>query len=176
MDERQTIYLAGGCFWGVEEVFRQIRGVVSTQAGYANGNLHDGVTYKRVCIGDTDFREAVRVEYDPSVVTLEDLLWAYFIIIDPTLRNQQGNDRGSQYQTGIYWEPTCTELGAQIRRITHEIRRRHETQALPFCVEVHELSCFFPAEEYHQQYLVKNPGGYCHVTRSEISTVLSRLA
>lgn len=176
MNGFQVIYLAGGCFWGVEEVFRQIRGVVSTQTGYANGNITEGVTYQRVCKGDTDFRETVRVEFDPREVTLADLLWAYFAIVDPTIHNRQGNDRGSQYQTGIYWEPTDVELGTCIRNLTDEVRARLVSQAIPFCVEVCELSCFFPAEEYHQHYLEKNPGGYCHVSHKAISTVLSQLA
>ena len=171
----ETIYLAGGCFWGVEELFRQIPGVIATQTGYANGTLTSGVTYERVCQGDTGFRETVRVTFDPGVVALERILWAYFRIIDPTIENRQGNDRGTQYQTGIYWDARDAELGAQARRYANEERARVEAQSLPFCVEVKELASYVPAEDYHQYYLVKNPGGYCHVSRTEMAEVLEAL-
>ena len=176
MTSTQTIYLAGGCFWGVEELFRQIPGVVSTTAGYANGTLSTGVTYERVCRGDTGFRETVRVHFDPMVVSLEKLLWAYFHVIDPTIENRQGNDVGTQYQAGIYWEPGNKELGVGIRRIADEERARVEARHLPFRVEVQELACFFAAEEYHQQYLVKKAGGYCHIAPLEMRAVLAALA
>ena len=169
------IYLAGGCFWGVEELFRQIPGVTATQTGYANGTLDGDVTYERVCQGDTGFRETVRVEFDPERVSLDQILWAYFRIIDPTIENRQGNDRGTQYQTGIYWDPSNEELGTRVRRIADEERARVEARFLPFCVEVKELGRYVPAEDYHQYYLVKNPGGYCHVSRAEMSEVLAHL-
>ena len=114
----ETIYLAGGCFWGVEEMFRQIPGVVSTRVGYANGTGEADATYKRVCAGGTGFKETVRVQFDPQTVPLEKLLWAYFHIIDPTIENRQGNDIGEQYQTGIYWEPADAVFGAEVKRIT----------------------------------------------------------
>lgn len=176
MSTMQTIYLAGGCFWGVEELFRQMPGVIATQVGYANGRLRNSVTYERVCKGDTDFRETVRVTFDTDILSLESLLGAYFRIIDPTIRNRQGNDRGTQYQAGIYWKPEDSELGTTIRHVADKQRTRIEAQGLPFCVEVHELSCYFPAEEYHQLYLVKNPGGYCHISRDEMNEVLNELA
>lgn len=172
----QTLYLAGGCFWGVEELFRQIPGIVATQAGYANGNLEEGVTYQRVCQGDTDFRETVRVSFDSAVVGVEQILWAYFRIIDPTIENRQGNDVGTQYQAGIYWEPKDTRLGQAVLSYAQGERAGVEARGLPFCVEVHELANFFTAEEYHQRYLVKNPGGYCHVSRAEMNEVLAALA
>lgn len=172
----QTIYLAGGCFWGVEELFRQIPGVISTQAGYANGILTTDVTYERVCQGDTGFRETVRVSFDPTVVALERLLWAYFQVIDPTIENRQGSDVGTQYQAGIYWEAGDVGLGTIIRRIADEERARVEAQRLPFRVEVQELASFFAAEAYHQHYLIKNPGGYCHIAPLEMRTVLAALA
>lgn len=172
----EVIYLAGGCFWGVEELFRQIPGVIATQTGYSNGNLTEGVTYERVCEGDTEFRETVRVEFDPQVVPTDKLLWAYFRIVDPTLTNRQGNDVGTQYQAGIYWETKDAELGSTVQRVASEERARVEEQGLPFCIEVKELASFFPAEEYHQLYLVKNPTGYCHISRMEMTEVLSTLA
>lgn len=176
MTTTQTIYLAGGCFWGVEELFRQIPGVVATQTGYANGNLTEGVTYQRVCQGDTDFRETVRVTFDPAIVSVEQLLWAYFHIIDPTLQNRQGNDVGTQYQAGIYWPADDAELGVAIQRNAAKKRTAVEATGLPFAVEVHELANYFPAEDYHQYYLVKNPGGYCHISRIEMAEVLAALA
>lgn len=175
MAAAQSIYLAGGCFWGVEEMFRQIRGVVDTRVGYANGTLSYGVTYERVCQGDTGFRETVRVSYDPARVSIDQLLWAYFQIIDPTIKDRQGNDVGAQYQAGIYWDADDVELGESIRRVAATERERVESQGLPFCVEVHELANLFDAEEYHQEYLVKNPGGYCHVSRAEMDEVLEVL-
>lgn len=170
-----SIYLAGGCFWGVEELFRQIPGVVDTQVGYANGRLAQGVTYERVCQGDTGFRETVCVTFDPSVVSLEKILWAFFRVVDPAVQNQQGNDVGTQYQTGIYWDAGDVEIGDVVRRVAGDERDRLEAQGMPFCVEVHELSSFFDAEEYHQEYLVKNPGGYCHISRMEMDEVLASL-
>lgn len=175
MTNARTIYLAGGCFWGVEELFRQIPGVTATQTGYANGNLTEGVTYQRVCRGDTDFRETVRVTFDPDAVSVEQLLWAYFHIIDPTITNRQGNDVGTQYQAGIYWEADDAGLGAAIQRIADRKRASIEAQGQPFAVEVHELANYYPAEDYHQHYLVKNPGGYCHVSRTEMTEVLQAL-
>lgn len=176
MGSVQTIYLAGGCFWGVEELFRRIPGVVATEAGYANGRLLEGVTYQRVCEGDTEFRETVRVEFDPAAVSAERLLWAYFRIVDPTVSNRQGNDVGTQYQAGIYWDAHDATLGKIVQRVVGDERARVEGRGLPFCVEAHELRNFFAAEEYHQRYLVKNPGGYCHVPRAEMAEVLAALS
>jgi peptide methionine sulfoxide reductase msrA/msrB len=170
-----TIYLAGGCFWGVEELFRQIPGVIDTQTGYANGNLSDGVSYERVCQGDTDFRETVRVDFEPMTVTIEQLLWAYFHIIDPTVAQRQGNDVGDQYQTGIYWRPQDAELGAVLMRLAEQERERVQASGRRFLVEVKELSNFFAAEDYHQRYLVKNPNGYCHIPFAQMAEVLQQL-
>lgn len=98
-----VIYLAGGCFWGMEQLMQSIPGVIDAQSGYANGTCEADATYQTVCKGDTGFRETVRVEYDPEQVSLDALLLAYFYVIDPTVQNRQGNDRGSQYQTGVYY-------------------------------------------------------------------------
>ena len=98
-----VIYLAGGCFWGMEQLMQSIPGVIDAQSGYANGTCEADATYQTVCKGDTGFRETVRVEYDPEQVSLDALLLAYFYVIDPTVQNRQGNDRGSQYQTGVYF-------------------------------------------------------------------------
>ena len=98
-----VIYLAGGCFWGMEQLMQSIPGVIDAESGYANGSCEEDADYGTVCRGDTGFRETVRVEYDPEQVSLDALLLAYFYVIDPTVQNQQGNDRGSQYQTGVYY-------------------------------------------------------------------------
>ena len=98
-----VIYLAGGCFWGMEQLMQSIPGVIDAESGYANGTCGADADYKTVCKGNTGFRETVRVEYDPGQVSLDALLLAYFYVIDPTVENQQGNDRGSQYQTGVYY-------------------------------------------------------------------------
>ena len=171
----KTLYLAGGCFWGVEELFRQVPGVVATCTGYANGTGADDATYQRVCEGDTGFRETVRVEFDPVLTSVEQLLWAYFHIIDPTIANRQGNDVGAQYQTGIYWDASEEALGAEVRRVAGTEQARVEANGRRFLVEVKELTNFFEAEDYHQYYLVKNPGGYCHVSRVEMAEVLDAL-
>jgi len=171
-----TIYLAGGCFWGVEELFRQLPGVVDTTVGYANGSGAEEATYQQVCEGGTGFRETVCVRFDPQVTSVDKILWAYFAIIDPTIENRQGNDIGAQYQTGIYWPAEDVALGEAVKRIADAQRAKLAAEGRPFAVEVHELVNFFDAEEYHQLYLVKNPGGYCHVPRAEMNEVLKALS
>ena len=101
--EENVIYLAGGCFWGIEALMQSIPGVIDAQSGYANGTGEADANYRTVSTGETGFRETVRVEYDPEQVSLDALLLAYFYVIDPTVQNQQGNDKGSQYQTGVYY-------------------------------------------------------------------------
>lgn len=163
-----VIYLAGGCFWGIEHLMQSIPGVLDAQSGYANGTGQADANYRTVCTGETGFRETVRVEYDPEQVSLDALLLAYFYVIDPTVENRQGNDRGTQYQTGIYY--TNEEAKETVERIAAIERSRSQS----FFVEIGPLVNFYPAEEYHQDYLEKNPGGYCHIPRAEIE-LLSRL-
>ena len=115
-----VIYLAGGCFWGMEQLMQSIPGVIDAESGYANGTCEADADYKTVCKGETGFRETVRVEYDPGQVSLDALLLAYFYVIDPTVQNQQGNDRGSQYQTGVYY--TNESARETVKRIA-EIER-----------------------------------------------------
>ena len=102
-EPENVIYLAGGCFWGMEKLMRSIPGVTDTESGYANGTCEEDADYNTVCSGKTGFRETVRVEYDSEKVSLDALLLAYFYVIDPTVTNRQGNDKGPQYQTGIYY-------------------------------------------------------------------------
>lgn len=161
-ESTNEIYLAGGCFWGMELLMESIPGVVDAQSGYANGNSAGAANYKSVCRGDTGFRETVRVKYDPGQVSLDGILLAYFYVIDPTVENRQGNDRGSQYQTGIYY--VDDESKETVERIAEIERGRHDK----FVVEICLLKNYYPAEDYHQDYLKKNPRGYCHIPRKEI--------
>ena len=157
-----VIYLAGGCFWGMEQLMQPIPGVIGAESGYANGTCEADADYKTVCKGETGFRETVRVEYDPEQVSLDALLLAYFYVIDPTVQNRQSNDRGSQYQTGVYY--TNESARETVKRIAEIERGRSEK----FFVEIGPLKNFYPAEEYHQNYLEKNPNGYCHIPRAEM--------
>lgn len=158
-----VIYLAGGCFWGIEYLMQSIPGVLDATSGYANGTGEADADYRTVCTGTTGFRETVRVTYDPDQVSLDALLLAYFYVIDPTVENRQGNDRGTQYQTGVYY--TNEAARETVERIAAIERGRSEK----FMVEIGPLVNFYPAEEYHQDYLEKNPGGYCHIPRDEIA-------
>ena len=160
----QTIYLAGGCFWGLQKFFDQFEGVVGTEAGYANGP-DAAPTYQEVC-HDSGHAETVKVDYDPEVISLTALLERYFMVIDPLSVNQQGHDRGIQYRTGIYWTDAADE--AVVRAELDKLQPRY---AAPIVVEACPLDCFYPAEEYHQKYLDKTPGGYCHVPWEAIRSV-----
>lgn len=159
-----TIYLAGGCFWGAEKFFTEIQGVTETEVGYANGFEPGPVSYEEVCTGRTGHAEAVRVEYDPAQAPLTFLLDLYYRAIDPTSVNRQGGDIGTQYRTGIYYVDTADV--ATIERSLAELQVKHED---PIAVEVGPLINFVSAEEYHQAYLDKNPGGYCHIGKAKFA-------
>ena len=152
----KTIYLAGGCFWGLQKFFDQFAGVIQTEVGYANGP-DKAPSYQEVC-ADSGHAETVRVDYDDAVLPLEKLLDYYFLVIDPLSVNRQGHDEGIQYRTGIYYTDE-TQLGA-IRTV---YSREEKKAGAPLAVAVEPLRNFFSAEEYHQKYLEKNPGGYCHI-------------
>lgn len=154
----QVIYLAGGCFWGVEEYFQRIPGVRDVVSGYANGTTSDPVYEK---IDATDHAETVKVTYDPNLVSTVELLSHYFRIIDPVSVNQQGNDIGRQYRTGIYYETTEVKQAAEL--VLEGESKKYDK---PLAVELSPLRGFYPAEAYHQDYLKKNPGGYCHIDLS----------
>ncbi|KAA0955318.1 peptide-methionine (S)-S-oxide reductase MsrA [Planococcus sp. ANT_H30] len=156
-DKLQDIYLAGGCFWGVEAYMARVYGVYDVTSGYANGNT-ENPTYEEVIRENTGHAETVHVRYDPERVDLEKLLGHYFMIIDPTLLNQQGNDRGEQYRTGIYYENEDDR--AVIDKVFAAQKERYDE---PIVTEVEPLDNYYLAEEYHQDYLEKNPDGYCHV-------------
>ena len=153
----KDIYLAGGCFWGSEHFFQQVSGVVQTEVGFANGHTPDP-TYKEVYTDTTGYAETVHVRYDPAIVGLKFLLRMYFKAIDPTSLNKQGEDEGTRYRTGIYYTDPA-DL-PKIRIVFNEVQQQ---VAAPVVVEVEPLQNFYRAEEYHQDYLNKNPEGYCHL-------------
>lgn len=152
------IYLAGGCFWGTQHFLRLIPGVVSTQVGYANSTV-PSPSYKEVCTGHTDAAETVQTQYDTSVISLEEILSLYYMTIDPYSLNRQGGDRGTQYRTGIY---TIDDHSLEIAE--KFIKQKSADAPHKIMVEVKPLENFYPAEDYHQDYLVENAGGYCHVS------------
>ena len=152
-----VIYLAGGCFWGVEAFISRLKGVNNTEVGYANGN-DLAPTYEKVCTGKTGHTETVKITYNPKIITLEEILENFFKIIDPYVRNRQGADIGTQYRTGIYWQEK-----SQKNTVINFLRQKQKESSKRIVVEAHEIYNFYPAEEYHQKYLEKNPQGYCHV-------------
>jgi peptide methionine sulfoxide reductase msrA/msrB len=157
MNQQAEIYFAGGCFWGTEHFMKLIKGVESTQVGYAN-SIVANPSYEEVCTGNTHAAETVKVVYNPSEVHLSQLIELFFRTIDPTTLNRQGGDIGTQYRTGIYY---MNEGLMPI--IDNEIAKLAAKYTSPIVVEVMPLENFFPAEAYHQHYLDKNPGGYCHI-------------
>lgn len=156
MSNIRTIYLAGGCFWGCQKFFDQFEGVMKTEVGYANGP-EGPVSYEEVC-RSSGHAETVRVVYDETRLSLPELIGYYFMVIDPVAVNRQGNDRGIQYRTGIYF----TDPGQypELRRLYDREERK---AGRPLAVQLEPLRNFFSAEAYHQKYLEKNPGGYCHI-------------
>ena len=158
----QTIYLAGGCFWGVQKYFDQFDGVLATEVGYANGP-EEAPSYRDVC-NSSGHAETVKVDYDPEVISLTELLGYYFMVIDPLSINRQGNDRGVQYRTGIYYTDE-----SQLPEIKTVYKEQEEKAGAKLAVEMEPLKNFYTAEEYHQKYLDKNPGGYCHIPRKMFS-------
>ncbi len=151
----KEIWLAGGCFWGVQAFFARIIGVAYTSVGYANGISPNPTYYD---IKNTGHVEAVHIKYDPDRVSLRSLLGFYFKIIDPTMLNRQGNDVGAQYRTGIYYKDE------EDRVVIEELLNKEQLKYnLPIVTEVLPLDNYYLAEEYHQDYLDKNPNGYCHI-------------
>lgn len=153
----ETIVLAGGCFWGVERFFQGLKGVIKTKVGYANGRV-ENPSYELVCTGLTQSAEAVEIEFNPEEISLKELLGYYFTIIDPYSLNKQGNDVGTQYRTGIYYTSEN-----ELPIIQEEINKIQAQSDKKVQVEVEPLKNFYDAEEYHQNYLLKHPYGYCHI-------------
>ncbi|MDU4960405.1 MAG: peptide-methionine (S)-S-oxide reductase MsrA [Sporomusaceae bacterium] len=156
------IWLAGGCFWGLQAYLDQLNGVVYTSVGYANGNTANP-SYQQVCSGDTGHAETVRVQYDPDRIALPTLLSRFFSVIDPTSVNRQGNDYGSQYRSGIYYNDPADKAV-----IDQVIASEQEKYTEMIVTEVEPLRNYYEAEDYHQNYLQKNPGGYCHIDLSSL--------
>lgn len=153
----KTIVVAGGCFWGVEAYMSKIDGVVKTRVGYANGKKKNP-TYEEVCSGNTGHTEACLISYDEDIVSLEKILNKFWGIIDPTVINRQGPDIGHQYRSGVYYSDK-QDLDI-ILKTKAEVQNKYSK---PIVTEIESLLCFYDAEEYHQKYLQKNPGGYCHI-------------
>ena len=157
-DDMKTVYFAGGCFWGTQKFFDQFDGVIETEVGYANGAT-ENPSYQEVCM-KSGHAETVKVVYDSSRISLTELTEYYFMTIDPMAYHRQGADKGIQYRTGIYYmdEEDLSELKACYAK-------EQEKYSHPMEVELQPLENFYSAEEYHQKYLEKNPGGYCHIPK-----------
>lgn len=161
---KKTIFLAGGCFWGVEKYLSLIPGVINTEVGYANGKTKSP-TYEQVCYNNTGHAETVKVIYDINKLPLRDLIKKFFEIIDPTSINKQGNDEGNQYRTGIYY--IDGEDKSEILAVINDLKPNYKK---PIVVEICPLQGYDRAEEYHQKYLDKNPSGYCHIPEKSFET------
>lgn len=166
--ELRDIWLAGGCFWGVEAYLARVPGVAEATVGYANG-LTENPTYSEVSYKNSGHAEAVHIRYDPERISLDELLAQFFLIIDPTSVNRQGNDVGSQYRSGIYYQDE-----ADLTVIQAVISREQKNYDKPIAVEVEPLVHYYLAEEYHQDYLEKNPGGYCHISFDTLPDLVAK--
>ena len=154
----RVVYLAGGCFWGTDAYMARVIGVAETESGYANGNASLPITYEEVYTDTTGYVEVVKVTYDVTKVTLATVLEEFFSITNPTTLNKQANDVGTRYRSGIYYvdDADVTTIEAVIAEVQSRFDR-------PIVTEVKPLKNYQPAEVYHQDYLEKNPNGYCHV-------------
>lgn len=159
----KEIYLAGGCFWGTEQYLQNVKGILNTEVGYANGST-EHPTYEQVCHQNTGHAETVRVEYDDKIISLPFLLTLYYDVINPTSINRQGGDSGAQYRTGIYYTVSQDEpvIAASIAGLQKDFDK-------PIAIEVLPLKNYSRAEEYHQKYLDKNPNGYCHIGADKLN-------
>lgn len=160
----QEIYLAGGCFWGIEEYFSRIPGVIDVVSGYANG-ITTTASYEAIV--NTGHAETVHVQYDGDVLSVRDIVLYYLRVVNPTTLNKQGNDIGKQYRSGIYF------LKAEDQQIIQQVLDEHQRKIdKPIVVEVEELKNFVVAEDYHQDYLQKHPYAYCHIDLDQAKEVL----
>jgi peptide-methionine (S)-S-oxide reductase len=148
-----------GCFWGVEEAFRKVKGVISTAVGYSGGTFKDP-SYRDVCTGQTGHAEVVQVEYDPAQVSYEELLAVFWANHDPTTMNRQGPDVGSQYRSAIFHHTSAQEAAARASKDKLNSSRVYKR---PIVTEITPASEFWMGEEYHQQYVAKRGGGSCHI-------------
>ena len=174
-DGQKEIYLAGGCFWGTELYTSLVYGVVSAESGYANGATSHP-SYREVCSG-SGHAETVHIVYDPAKVSLDQLLLAFYDSIDPTAKDRQGNDIGRQYRSGIYYVPNADGAesadAAVIRASLDALQRRI---GKPIAIEMGAIVNFYRAEDDHQEYLVKNPNGYCHISPALIAQMREKRA
>ncbi|MGL6114637.1 MAG: peptide-methionine (S)-S-oxide reductase MsrA [Cetobacterium sp.] len=152
----KEIYLGGGCFWGMEAYFKRVKGILDTKVGYGNSCVLNP-SYRDVCSGETGAVEALYVKYDENVMPLERILYHFFQNINPTTLNRQGNDIGTQYRSGIYY---VDEKDLPV--INDYLLKESKKYSNKIVTEVKKMENFYPAEEYHQSYLEKNPEGYCH--------------
>jgi len=155
----ETAIFAAGCFWGTEEYFRRLSGVLATDVGYSGGTTASP-TYKEVCSGRTGHAESLKIEFDPAKIAYRDLLRHFFRMHDPTQVNRQGNDVGSQYRSAVFY--ASEDQRKEAESLISELNASG-SYGKPIATEVTKASPFYPAEDYHQDYLRKNPGGYCHV-------------
>ena len=161
---RETATLAGGCFWGMQDILRKIPGVIKTTVGYSGGTV-PAPTYKQVCTGKTGHAEAVEIVFDPAKLSYEEVLGYFFRMHDPTTLNRQHNDVGTQYRSAIFYHSEAQRQTAE--RVKEKANQSGKFRQ-PVVTEITKATEFYPAEEYHQDYLVKNPGGYtCHILRPE---------
>ncbi|RBP98781.1 peptide-methionine (R)-S-oxide reductase MsrB [Bifidobacterium xylocopae] len=167
----ESVYLAGGCFWGMERYLQGVSGVRSTRVGYAQSNVEEP-SYDQVCSGRTGAVECVEVIYDPTMVGLRTIVLLFLDAIDPFSVDRQGNDRGRQYRSGMYWEPGYRADQEPVFRSA--LKRLEEREGRKPAVEVAELRNFYQAEESHQDYLRKHPGGYCHISSERMASVSRR--
>lgn len=158
IDKKPFITFGLGCFWGAQKWFDLVDGVISTSVGYANSNLPNP-TYEQICNQDSNGVEAVRVEYDDNIISIEKLINKFLEVVDPYLLNQQGNDIGPQYRSGIYFSDTNQREIA--KKILQELQNKNKAKKV--FIELKHLDNYYLAEEYHQKYLEKNPNGYCHI-------------
>lgn len=165
MNSLHVIYLAGGCFWGSEQYLENIFGVISTEVGYANG-IGEQPTYEEVCSQKTSYAETVKVLFEPNIISLSYLLTLFYECINPVSVNRQGGDVGNQYRSGIYYVDVDDK--AIIKASIKELQKTYKEK---IAIEVLPLTSYYKAEEYHQKYLSKNPGGYCHIPTSLIQQV-----
>lgn len=158
----QLAYLAGGCYWGLEELVRNIPGVIATKVGFSGGHIKNA-SYREVSRGDTGHAESIEIQFNSNALSYEDLLLNFFKMHDPTTLNQQGNDKGTQYRSGIFY---TTEKQKKIALHAIDLVNKSKAWSDPVTTEVVAFTAFYPAEDSHQKYLLKNPDGYsCHFVR-----------
>ncbi len=165
-EKLEDIYLAGGCFWGLEAYMTRVYGVYDVTSGYANGDT-ENPKYEDLIYNNSGHAETVHIKYDPARVDIDTLLAYYLKVVDPTSLNKQGNDRGTQYRTGIYYTDE-----KELPTIQSVLKKEQEKYDKPIVIEVEPLEHYYLAEEYHQDYLEKNPNGYCHIDLNEVEDIV----